>query len=66
MYKVVHALLLTTFLLMLSCGNMSNQNELGCHGDTMVAKDMKDFTKDKDFKEAHELKDDIPFEPKAL
>ncbi|MEZ4886956.1 MAG: dienelactone hydrolase family protein [Chitinophagales bacterium] len=48
-----------------SCGYFSSSKSATCHDTTMVAKDMKDFAKDEEFKNAHELKADIPFEPKG-
>ncbi|MGB1240884.1 MAG: dienelactone hydrolase family protein [Chitinophagales bacterium] len=52
-------------LFMFSCSNFSSEKKTTCHDTTMVKKDMKDFAKDKDFKEAHELKKDIDFKPKG-
>ena len=63
MLKKLPLFIFGCFLLvsMVSCSNSSN-DKASCHGD---AKDMKDFADKKDFQEAHELKEDIPFEAKG-
>lgn len=45
----------------ISC-NSSNNEKISCHGDV---KDMKDFANEDKFKEAHELKEEVLFEPKG-
>lgn len=65
MDKLLYTLLFGSLLFFAACNNSSSSKSATCHDTTMVAKDMKDFVKDEDFKNAHELKDDVPFEGKG-
>ncbi|MGB1242198.1 MAG: dienelactone hydrolase family protein [Chitinophagales bacterium] len=65
MSKLFYTLLFCSVLFFVGCNNSSSKKSVTCHDTTMVAKDMKDFAKDEDFKNAHELKGDVPFEGKG-
>lgn len=58
-------LIVCAILFTIGCNNSSTSKSATCHDTTMVAKDMKDFAKDEDFKNAHELKSDTAFEAKG-
>ncbi len=62
MLKKLPLLFVCCVLLVAMTACTSSNDKVSCHGD---AKDMKDFADEKKFKEAHELKEDIPFEPKG-
>ena len=65
MNKILCLFFLSCILFIAACNGPSTSKKTTCHDTTMVAKDMKDFAKNEEFKKAHELKDDIAFEPKG-